>query len=773
MNELEELKKIKKKYGENFMKLCRDLFPTLLEQEWKLYEILSSSFSESSKSLYEDIIKHDLKESFKSYIYSKVDLEDREEKTIEEKTPYELLEEAGYDLYECLSEEEIQEFKKYYKHGEELCTFVDRRLDRCVVFFAVKKNVENIKREEFKNPKREDEYGTSVMGIQFNRQGMCTVSIKNRYNHIVNNPDATYGNNLDNIIPGLTQSFAILLQEKYGLELNSPNIGRFHIPGYVLANDGKYYKYNMEINGDYYCPGNIIIKRGGEVTSIAKPEEGLLIDYFFIDKKNKRIEVCPDIEDSFVDDLQEIYLQDVEEPVIIGIDKNNQIVKYNNETIINVGSNFLCFNKELSQLDLPNLTQVGDNFLNNNQGLTRLDLPNLIQVGDNFLEYNEILMQLDLPNLTQVGDSFLESNEELTRLELPNLTQLGLYFLNNNRGLVQLKLPRLIQIGNGFLNNNKSLTMLELPNLEQVGAYFLNNNQDLTSLDLPNLTQVGDGFLNNNQNLTQLKLPSLIQVGAYFLNNNIGLTRLDLPNLTRVGNSFLYKNQKLSQLDLPNLTQVGNNFLNNNQSLTRIDLPSLIQVGNSFLESNEKLTELELLNLTQVGNSFLESNERLIKLELPNLAQIGNSFLMYNKGLTSLELPNLTQVGNSFLVRNEGLIELKLPNLIRVGNNFLYKNQELRQLELPNLTQIGNSFLEYNERLPQLLDLPNLSEEVKEKFIDGNIKEKEKQESGKKEQITSQTIAQLDKDTELTTSEVNIVGKIISKIKRGLLKKEK
>ena len=113
----------------------------------------------------------------------------------------------------------------------------------------------------FEPLKREDEYGTSVMSIQFNREGICTVSIKNRYNHTVNNPDATYGNDLDMIVPGLADSFATLLEKEYGLKLNNANIEKFEIPGYVVANDGKYYKYNMEIDGDYYCPGNIVIKR--------------------------------------------------------------------------------------------------------------------------------------------------------------------------------------------------------------------------------------------------------------------------------------------------------------------------------------------------------------------------------------------------------------------------------------------------------------------------------------------------------------------------------
>lgn len=35
----------------------------------------------------------------------------------------------------------------------------------------------------------------------------------------------------------------------------------FEIPGYTLAVDGKYYKYNMEIDGEYFCPDNIVISR--------------------------------------------------------------------------------------------------------------------------------------------------------------------------------------------------------------------------------------------------------------------------------------------------------------------------------------------------------------------------------------------------------------------------------------------------------------------------------------------------------------------------------
>ena len=111
-------------------------------------------------------------------------------------------------------------------------------------------------------------------------------------------------------------------------------------------------------------------------------------------------------------------------------------------------------------------------------------------------------------------------------------------------------------------------------------------------------------------------------------------------------------------------------------------------------------------------------------------------------------------------------------NITKIRGNFLHSNKGLTQLEMPNLTQVGDSFLHYNEGLTQL-ELPNLPE-LKEKFsdiIDRNIEVIESQKSKNKGIITAQSIAQLDKDNELTTSEISIAHRIIEKI-RGLLKKK-
>ena len=64
-----DLIKIKNKYGEGMMHLCRKLFSTILEEEGKLFELISSHFV-YSKYLCDDIVNNKLEDIFKNYIYS-------------------------------------------------------------------------------------------------------------------------------------------------------------------------------------------------------------------------------------------------------------------------------------------------------------------------------------------------------------------------------------------------------------------------------------------------------------------------------------------------------------------------------------------------------------------------------------------------------------------------------------------------------------------------------------------------------------------------------
>lgn len=291
------LKQIKDKYGEGMSHFCRANFSTILNTEPKFLYLLLQELFAPSHHLYPDLVANHLEYEFVDYVYSFVSRLNKDPIN-RHMSPQDLLHEVGYTLYECKTYEELQNFKKYYAKDEALCTFNDQRLEKCYVYFAIRSDADTLKRSEFSNPHRQDIYGTSVLSIQFFKSNHL-VSIKNRYNHTVSNPDATYANNLDNIVPGLTKAF----EQYHGItprtaNQNATNQLLFDIPGYIMAEDGKFYKYNYEINNIYYCPNNIIIDN---YQVISYPHERyLVIDYFILDLQNKTFMLYdPTITDEF------------------------------------------------------------------------------------------------------------------------------------------------------------------------------------------------------------------------------------------------------------------------------------------------------------------------------------------------------------------------------------------------------------------------------------------------------------------------------------------
>ncbi len=443
---------------------CRESFPTLLEEPGKLSKLLSDNFHESH-SLFDDIVANGKESEFKNFIYSLVDVENNNELGMT-KTPEELMSEAGYVLVECYNEEDIQKFRKYYAPGEELCTFKGGRLNSCRVFFAVKKNVLDIKREDFKKPKREDEYGTSVISIQFTKDETNTLSIKNRYNHTVVNPDATFSNNLDNIIPGLTESF-----ERYKGIIQMYKIKNFEIKGYVMANDGKYYKYNYEINNVYYCPDNIIIDN----FNVKRYDKSryLIIDYFIIDLSNKSISLYDKkLSDSFCDVIKDINKIEIDN---IDSGKKITILGDNNKSLEIITDK----DGKIISLKMNKIYDIGDKFLSYNTSLQKFTAENLTEVGDDCLCFNNTLQELYFPNLTMVGHQFLICNTSLQKFTAENLIMVGCRFLPYNTSLQKFTAENLIEVGDDFLRRNNTLQELYFPNLTEVGDWFLNNNHKL------------------------------------------------------------------------------------------------------------------------------------------------------------------------------------------------------------------------------------------------------------------------------------------------------
>ena len=620
-----DLKIIKQKYGEKMAHLCRELFPTILETEGMLAKIITSNFH-PDRALYESLVKYDRKHQFRDFIYD-LALEKDNEIVLVDKTPQELLEEAGYILYECHNEEDIQAFKKYYASGREtLCTFLGGRLNTNHVFFAVKKNVDEIKRENFDKPERQDEYGTSVISIQFSRGTNNYLSIKNRYNSAVPDCDATFSNNLENIIEGLTGSF----QQAYGFNI-SQNNSRFGLPGFKRAADGKWYRYNLEVDNVYYCPDNIVIKDG--VVEQLDKSKYLLIDQFLLDlgSNSASIEFYKQQHhdsragDSFIDYYNDTALFTAPDDIVNPYHQYslNLISKLKKVKVITTE-----FGKELV-LTLRSGEESRIKINKSNQ-IIGYNNPYLKEAKARFLYENRTLQELELASLTKAGHLFLPNNKVLHHLELPMLTQTGICFLTNNLRLTILELPNLEVAGDDFLFRNMYIHTLILPSLQVAGNSFLYGNEALEELDLPKLQSVGDNFLATNGKIKCLNASNLVKVGHYFLNGNKGLEELELLNLETVGEWFLAANRNVKKFYAPSLREVDSHFMSNNRSLEVLNLPMLEQVGSNFLSNNIILRELILESLVIAGNFFIPDNRDLEVVKLPNLECVGDRFLFWH-----------------------------------------------------------------------------------------------------------------------------------------------
>lgn len=575
--------KIKKYYGEDFAKLCRSLFPTILEHPGLLWHTISRKVAPCS-TIAQDFSEPNARGQFQSFIMNASGIEAVPLSPSNGKTPEELLKEKGYILYpECQTEDEVQSFKRFYREDEELCTFRGKRLETCRVWFAVKeevaKDVDAIAHRD--EPQREDEYGTSVISIQFTRGNHAQLSIKNRYNHNVDNPDATFGNNLEAIVPGLTNAFI----ETYGLNYEYEK--EFEIDDYYLI-DGKLFKPLAQANfRDIATAENNFVLTATSAKQY-DPNRYIIFEKFVLDFQTKILVNVFGEEESgkaFIESIGKINKVDVTydenknkvitiqpekgKPVVVTLNKQSQIIKYKNE--------------------------------------------NATKLGDGFLADSEYLEEIDIPNVKTIGDEFLYGNRSLKKLSLPNVEKIGDYALHiGNYSLAVLDAPKLKTIGNYFINQNTSLENVNLPALEQCGNYFLSCNNKIKSLSLPSITTVGNSFLYSNKILEEFDAPQLKVCLQDFLFLNNALKTLKLPNLLYCTDSFLYYNNTLEELELPNLKSAGHAFLRKNNSLEELNLPNLIVIGRASLAENTKISNLESCpKLEKIGTESFFSNNKL------------------------------------------------------------------------------------------------------------------------------------------------------------------
>ncbi len=447
------------------------------------------------------------------------------------KDPIQLLNEAGYDAFVVKTEKQKNSIKKYFRPDEQLCTFSDSyRHKEFYIIHAVKRGADKIKPSD--NPKREDEYGTSVISIQIAKSGGF-ISIKNRYNHTVSDPDSTFNNNPDNIILGLTNS----LQKYFDVDFSVSDV---EMPENYVNVDNQLVYCNFERNGIWFGPKYYI--KNGEIVRLSTDRE-TMIDHMIYNDKTKKITTPLGDNDKTCTFFAKLFNGKQITKTIDKATNNITLQTQNGDRIITDDKG------QIIELDLPNVTKIPDNFLDYNTTLKSINLPKVKVIGDDFLSRNTTLKSINLPNVKTIGDDFLWFNKMLETINLPKVETIGNYCLDSNKKLKSINLPNVKLIRNNFLRTNNELELINLPKVKVIDDNFLRFNEELKSINLPKLEFVGDCFLWYNERLESINLPNVKHIGWGFMVQNTVLKTIYLSNSVAHDRYFLPFNNKYNILD--------------------------------------------------------------------------------------------------------------------------------------------------------------------------------------------------------------------------------
>ena len=595
---------IKKQNGEAFAKAIRRYDDGIFEIE-NLPKIVRYAGRESEPLL--------------GYLES-LKLSNSSENKIITETPFELLDRAGYNAFYADTLEKQNSIRKYFKEDEELCTFKDpSRYKKYYIIHAIKKNVDEILRQDFIQPERHDRYGTSVLSIQIWKKGGF-IKITNRYNHTVAYPDNTFNSNPDNIIPGLSQS----LKNHFDVDFAAKSVMLEN--GFILWNN-QILKIHTEEENIYF--GDDFYLKDGQLFEINKDYE-VLIDTTIVNLKTGEV-LSPVLKES---SFQTVLHEELANKKI-SIKKN---AKY--KSLLADGLEIAKFiDGYLIAFYSHQAKEIGNQFFNCHPYIQEIKLHKATSIGMDSLIYCPMLSNLEMNLVEEIGCGSVCSLNSLKELELPSLKILkGFNFSYLN--LKKLFVPKLEKILGPAINNCPNLEELDFPSLIKA-RQIIDNNNSLKIINAPKLeTLTGFSFYCCPM-IECITLPALKRVENCFVYLT-GLKKLDLPNLEMVNSDRMaFTRLNLKELNLVSLKKADKGFLTLNNELEKVFLPELEKAGVGFLSRNHALKVVYVNRLKRLEFDALKNSHNVLFLRADSLESVSLYAIKNLLNIKRMYAPNL------------------------------------------------------------------------------------------------------------------------------------
>ena len=455
------------------------------------------------------------------------------------KDPLELLSDAGYDAFVVKNEKQKNSIKKYYRSGEEICTLRDpHRHENYYMIHAIKRGADKIKPS--RKPEREDEYGTSVISIQIAKTGGF-ISIKNRYNHTISDPDATFNNNPDNIIPGLTNS----LKKYFDVDFTT---SEQILPENFRIIGKQFVHFNYEINNVYYDEKHYF--QGSRITKL-NPDYEIMLDSVILDKRTGKVRSVQ----GNTENLSQVLNNEMS-----GQKVKTKTDKTTGEIIITITDE----NKQTKELARTK-----------NGYITSLHLYKTTEIGDRFLDMNYSLKELYAPKLKKMGAYCFYRTNSLEKLYVPELEQMAEMCFYQCSRLQEVLLPKLKKIGACCFENSRNIKKIYIPELEEMKGGVFSQNDDLKELYAPKLKKMGIGCFCYNAKLKTVYIPELEELCSDSFANVKHLKELIAPRLKKIFHNFTYSPIVMKKFVCPELEEAGQNCFDGTKIIQNLYAPKL------------------------------------------------------------------------------------------------------------------------------------------------------------------------------------------------------
>lgn len=243
------------------------------------------------------------------------------------------------------------------------------------------------------------------------------------------------------------------------------------------------------------------------------------------------------------------------------------------ESLLSIGEQSFSGCRQLSTIDLANVTYIAPSAFADVENLTSLYGQSVTSLGNYAFDGSSAIVEVQLPSLCSIGDFAFQDLSSLQYADFPKLTSIGKLAFKSCTGLIYANVsPSLETISEQCFTDDINLIGVENLRPRTIGLSAFSNCRSLIAIDLTQCQILSNYSFANCSSLTEACMYDIQAIGEGAFNGCTTLASISFGDqLSEIGASAFYSCSALTS-DLiinPNVT-IGENAFFGCSSLTHV-----------------------------------------------------------------------------------------------------------------------------------------------------------------------------------------------------------